>query len=513
MHGRQQILTDYKEITKDNIADVLAKSFKIHLSNVEEIKFLFNYERGIQPILNRKKEIRPEIDCKVVENHASEITTFKLGYEFGSPIAYVQRGQNDATNSNSDKDDKRISILNEIMFEESKYSKDQQLAKDFKVCGVGYRFIYPKSKSAKDNSILSPVDICVLSPFTTFVVYSNDAYKKPMMGVTYSILENGAYRLGCYTENLYLELDRNPVGTYNIKNLKIHKNVIGIIPIIEYKNDYERMGCFERVIPLMDALNVANSDRVNDISQHVQSILWLHNAEITEKEKDDLSNGGVIMTSNNNNQQAKIEYITSTLNQSETQTLVDYIYEQILQISGVPSREQSSGGNTGQAIMLSSGWQMAETMARSMELTFEESERNFLKVLLNIIKNLNDDVSVQLHDLRLSDISIRFSRNKTYDLLSKCNSYSSLINSGISPLSALKVISLFNDPQQVWLDSKPYYENIFNPKKIEEQDTKNNEQVVGNNSTSATQKLRLSDNDIHSTLCSLKDTVEKAINS
>jgi hypothetical protein len=33
------------------------------------------------------------------------------------------------------------------------------------------------------------------------------------------------------------------------------------------------MACFEAVIPLMDALNITNSDRVNDVAQYVQAIL------------------------------------------------------------------------------------------------------------------------------------------------------------------------------------------------------------------------------------------------
>ena len=88
-------------------------------------------ERGNQDILNRIKEIRPEINNKVVENHASEVTAFKVGYVFGSPITYVQRANKDIAGNDSDIDDARISLLNEMLFEESKASKDQQLARDF----------------------------------------------------------------------------------------------------------------------------------------------------------------------------------------------------------------------------------------------------------------------------------------------------------------------------------------------------------------------------------------------
>lgn len=67
----------------------------IHEQNQSEIQYLFEYVNGKQPILNREKEIRPEINERIVDNMASEILEFKLGYEFGSPITYVQRARKD----------------------------------------------------------------------------------------------------------------------------------------------------------------------------------------------------------------------------------------------------------------------------------------------------------------------------------------------------------------------------------------------------------------------------------
>lgn len=108
LKGRREIFTDVKEITKGNISKVLADAFEVHLLNVAEIKYLQEYERGVQPILNRIKEVRPEINNKIVENHAAEITAFKVGYVFGSPITFVQRASVDADGNNGKADDKGI---------------------------------------------------------------------------------------------------------------------------------------------------------------------------------------------------------------------------------------------------------------------------------------------------------------------------------------------------------------------------------------------------------------------
>ena len=370
LKGRREIFTDVEKITKENISKVLADAFDTHLLNVTEINYLQAYEKGDQPILNRIKEVRPEINNKIVENHAAEITAFKVGYVFGSPITFVQRASIDTAGDNGENDDKKLAILNEMMFEEGKAAQDQVIGKDISVCGVGYRIVLPK----KVKEGLSAFTILRLNPSNAFVVKFNDIFKKPALGVSYVQLSDDSYRVGAYTDTQYFELKGDDLA--DLKVVKVSANLIGIQPIIEYKNDDERMGCFERVISLLDALNEATSDRLNGLAQFVQSILWMNNCEIDSEQMGQLKDKGGILTKSEPGNPASIEYLTATLDQAQTQTLIDYLYEQILQIAGVPGREQSTGGNTGQAIMLSNGWQIAETRTKRGADLYAERARN-----------------------------------------------------------------------------------------------------------------------------------------
>lgn len=447
LKGRREIFTDVKEITKANISKVLADAFENHLLNVTEIKYLQEYERGAQPILDRIKEVRPEINNKIVENHAAEITAFKVGYVFGSPITFVQRANVDTGGDNGAKDDKKLAILNEMMFEEGKAAQDQVLGKDISVCGVGYRIVLPKK--VKDG--ISAFTILRLNPSNAFVVKFNDIYKKPALGVSYVQLSDDSYRVGAYTDKEYFELEGKDLAS--LKVISADKHLLGRVPIIEYKNDDERMGCFERVISLLDALNEATSDRLNGLAQFVQSILWMNNCEIDKEQMEQLKDKLGLLTKSEPGNPASVEYLTATLDQAQTQTLIDYLYEQILQIAGVPGREQSTGGNTGQAIMLSNGWQIAETHARSVEQTFTESEREMLRVVLKILSTTETG---EVANLKLSDIDVKFSRNRTDSLLVKTQGLMNQLQAGIHPLIAITNCGLYSDPQSVWNDSKPY---------------------------------------------------------
>lgn len=91
MCGRRVIKSNVKQITRDNVCDVLQKALVDHDLNRSEIDYLWDYYRGKQPILNRTKEVRPEICNKVVENRANEIVSFKVGYLCGEPIQYIGR--------------------------------------------------------------------------------------------------------------------------------------------------------------------------------------------------------------------------------------------------------------------------------------------------------------------------------------------------------------------------------------------------------------------------------------
>ena len=153
-YGRKIIYTDYDEITDDNICEVVKETFQQHLINSQAQKNLFDYEKGKQPILDRVKNIRPEINHKLVDNEAGKIVDFKLGYEFGNPINLVQRAKVEPCKNGEDKisdDDMKIALLNEMFVEECKESKDNKCARDFLISGIGYKMALAKKDANEKN--------------------------------------------------------------------------------------------------------------------------------------------------------------------------------------------------------------------------------------------------------------------------------------------------------------------------------------------------------------------------
>ncbi len=437
--GRKVIYSSESKITSENVVEVLKKAMSVHLTNSSDINYLYHYYRGNQPILQRVKKHRPEINNKIVENHAFEIVDFKKGHVFGEPIQYVRRGE-------SEEISEKITQLNEYMFAEDKAAKDKELAEWFYICGTSYRMVLPDELAGVDPDD-SPFEIDTLDPRYAFVVYNNGFGKKPLMGVKYIETEENQRIFSVYTRDMYYEIIDDEI-------IDSEPHVLGDIPIIEYPANNARLGAFEVVLPLLDSLNKTVSNRMDAIEQFVQSFMKFVNCDIDEEQFLALRELGALKIKSDRDLPADVDIVSKELNQSQVQVTKDDIYQMVLIICGMPDRKggSRSTGDTGQAVLLRDGWSAAEARAKDTELMFKGSEKRFLKLALRILRDTAN------FNLRLSEIDIKFTRNKTDNLLVKTQGLQNQLEAGIHPQVAIAHSGLYSDPEQVYLDSREYLE-------------------------------------------------------
>lgn len=439
LNGRRMILTDETEVNIGNVVQILRKALPYHWKNRSEISYLWSYYKGRQPILNRVKEVRPEITNKIVENRANEIVSFKSGYLMGEPLQYVSRG-------NAENIANAINQLNEFVFAEEKPAKDKELADWFHICGTSFRMVLPDEMAGEDDE--SPFEIYTLDPRNTFVVYNNGLGNKPILGVKYVVDENGVVHYSCYSDHEYFEIVESKVVSYDT-------HILGEIPIIEYPLNMARIGAFELVIPLLDAINLTDSNRLDGVEQFIQALMLFHNVDISSEDFDELRERGAIKFKDIDPQlKAEINYLVSNLNQGETQTLVDHMYQTVLTICGMPNRNGgSSTSDTGSAVIMRDGWSAAEARAKDSELMFKKSERIFLKVVLNICRTLAD------MDLKVCNVEIRFTRRNYENILQKAQVLDLMLkNNKIHPRLAFEHCGLFVDSDLAYTLSAEYAE-------------------------------------------------------
>ena len=439
LFGRKEILTAVDEITRDNLLDVLEKAVAIHHFNAGEIDYLYRYRRGQQPILYRKKAVRPEICNKVVENHAAEIEQFTSGYFLGEPVAYVRRGDREGASE-------QINLLNDYMFMVDKASIDKDMATWMAICGVGYKMALPGE--GED----CPVEIDAPDPRTTFVVYHSGFGHRRMMGVRIIYREKEKGIFDCiysgYTKTHYFEVMN---GT-----LRVWKpHILTDIPIFEYRLNMSMMGSFEPAVPLLDAINNIMSNRVDGLEQYVQSFLKFINCDIDDKDVAKIGKLGAVFIKSAEGLNSDVDLVSQELNQEQTQTLVDYLYDQVLTICGMPTSTKggTSTSDTGQAVFLRDGWSQCEARAKDTELLFKKSERQFLKLVLYYIKE-----NVKGFDLAVSEVDCKFTRRQRDNLQNKTQALLAMLQAGLAPEVAISTSGLFNDPMDVTKQSAEYLE-------------------------------------------------------
>lgn len=451
MFGRRVIMSSVKEITRENVVDVLLKALAVHSLNRSEIDYLWEYYKGKQPILRRVKEVRPEITNKIVENRANEIVSFKVGYLCGEPIQYVGKNGSEETTQ-------AITRLNELMFAEDKASQDQEVVEWDMICGTAYRLVLPDSAGEADEA---PFEMFTLDPRDTFIVYSNEIGNKPLMGVKYSKDENEITHYSIYTENKYFLLEGDRV-------VKEQAHALNMIPIFEYPANNARLGAFEIVLPLLDTLNNITSNRMDGVEQVVQAFIKFINCDISKEEYQEFLELGAIKVKSVDGAKADVDMVTTDLNQTQTQSLKDDIYNAILTICGMPNRNGgSSTSDTGAAVLLRDGWELAEARAKDSENMFKKAEKKMLKLVLRICRDLSD------FSIGLKDIELQFTRRNYENIQSKSQVLVAMLQQPkIHPLLAFQHSGLFIDPERAYAMSVKYYEEE-QAKLIEQQEKEN----------------------------------------
>ena len=474
--GRRIIWTDVLEITRVNIIEVIRNAMADFTANASDCDKLLAIEAGIMP-LRREKKTRTDIDVKTVDPIAHEITEFKEGFHWSNPINFVQRGIVDR--GNSEEETKAIALFNECYAAENIGRKQKKVGHFVEICGIGYTFVDIKQDWTDGDSYFQYE---ALDPRYAFVVKSSVySDQRVMLGVTFRQDNNGNQYFTAFSKNRRYEiLAERVVNGTELKTEwgSIYKdgivNRLGMIPIIEWERAEDRMGVFEREIPEMERLNLMLSDIGNDIDQETQMIWHTNDVEFpteivrqedgTEKEvvKKPVSNDWVSTFTSREGKTPFIKPLSTNYNYDGLLKNYTSARSLILQRCYTPQRNDNSGGSTGVAMADASGWSAAEQVAASQALLQSSAKIEECKVaLVAIKKNTNVPSDSPLLKLRYVDVKPNIKRTKSYELNIKINAYATGISHGIAPAHMIKAINLFEDDEQVIIDSMPYIEKYL----------------------------------------------------
>lgn len=460
--GRKNIYTPEPEITEENIIKVLQDTYPIHQENAVMIQYLLDYDAGVQPILERRKIVRPEINHKVVDNIASEVTEFKLGFNWPTGISFVRRGEKDSGKDELD----GVTLLNECYEAENIKAKRQQVARFAEISCWGYEYIDINTDWHEGDAYFH---LDVLDPRFTYIVRSSYYIdRRPMLAVTYSLdTKTGNVFYTCFTPTQRFEIMNltKPVRGRGLGWRHAERsgelNPLGYIPIIQCIRSFDGTGCFEKQIPAMDDLNLLESDYTNGVDQCIQSIYQANDIAFPKDDDGNVitpkDNDWIVTQTTADGKQPYIKAIEGNYDYSGMLSNIEYRRNLILQKCNVPERNKNQGGSTGVAMDSATGWAEAENAANKQQALQEQYMMEEVRVVLAAIKQCKKlPADSPLRKLKYSDVQPNIQRQKTYELTTKVNALVTMLSHGIAPEHAIKTPNLFADANQVYVDSLPY---------------------------------------------------------
>lgn len=459
LYGRLPIYTTIEEFDPNDPQSIIAEineSLTIHVTNLAAMEYLYWYRRGITPIYGKTKEVRPEINHKISESSGiyGSVCDFKSGYFLPQPAFYVSRKEDEEITE-------KVTQLNEYLYVSGKQQADNEIVDWFHTVGKGDLFI-----EASDDED-SPYKAYSVDPRSAYIARS----LKPGNPV--------AYGVHVVTRGDKLVLDvwdrKNKYTIYGTIRGKLvtpepdyvctavsvegmEPNLLGAVPIVEYHYNSVYMSAAEAIVPLLNAIDDIQSGRLDSIDQFVQSLLIFYNCELGTDEDGNaittqyVREAGALFLKSIGENKADVKELSSVLDQGQTQVLVDDLYRQALRICGMPDTTKggSSASDTGLAVELRDGWQIAEMHARNCEDLFRKANKEFDRIVVNLLKNKN------ILDISLNDFELNFTRNEVRGVQSKAQALNTMLASGLHPIIALTKCGLSADPVNDYEVSKGY---------------------------------------------------------
>ena len=474
--GRRKITASLREkdLNAESIRHVLLEVLPVHIQNSQDINYLNEVYRGKQDIYKKVKKYRPEINNQFVENHLLHAVDFKLGYVFDG-LQYVQTINEFDVNVEEENNDltNDMNSLNKFFKNTQKQTVSNALSKQCYIGGVAPVMVY-LNKDSKNK----PFELLAVNPTQVAVVYSSGFRGERLFSIEMSTRRDyekketilvlvATTRQHRYTYEMPYEdytgwkkgtnFAKDAIRYVAVKKPVEEINARGDIPVFEYTLNEDRLSLVEIGLDAQNALNQLTSSSIDDLEQFVQSLTVGIDVAIDEDVWERATAQGLLLLKTAENKKGSIDILSETLDYTALQTTYDGIQNRLYTILGVPLLNISGGGgDTGQARLTDNGWLMADTKAREDENGFVKSEQALLDYLLENLRERG-----LIGELELSNIEIKFNRNKVDNIQSKVQSMQMMIQSGVHPMRAMEVVGIFGDSSEVYQKSLDFFGKDF----------------------------------------------------
>lgn len=436
---------------KKNLRNSLSK----HNENVEKENELFSIYLNDTSYWQKRKEQRADINNKVTVPSAWAITRTINGYCFGEPIKYVSRG--------TESKQALLEKLSEYLDFRNNHDSTNSATISASICGLGYKLVLPASQEEINvNEVPFIINKNFIFPQTAFCVYDNSVIGEKqfavLIGDNYDSKGNTiGNKYTIWTKYFqYILVDGTSGADFDI----VPQTINGIqvngypifsrrIPLVEIERNAFRKGDWEVAVDLLKLKNLLVSNRADDVQQVVDYILVLMNCKFeTEEDRTNAIKSRILeLECKDPQNKPSLEILKNALDQNGIQIYSDYIDLLINEATGIPSRDERSGGgqDTGKAVQYRNGFRDLENNAGFIIPKMDKAELEFVGNCLAIAHKSSNR---KLQGLNPIDIRCKFIRTLNDDPLTASQAFLNIRNAGASFIDSAIASKLFTDPAE-----------------------------------------------------------------
>ena len=316
--------TEVEELEISDILDIIMQHKKYSQKYLRNE----NYYDGKHDILNRVQNDPSKPNNKIVCDLPAYTVDIRTGYFSGEPIVFT---------SNNEKQNEAIKDILE-------YNDFQDLNSELDIMSSIYGHAFMIVYIDEESNIRLGVD----DPYNTLVIHDSTIEHKVMGALRYfeyndAVTNKDMIKITLYTKDNIYELD-GPIEAPEIIDEK--DNVFGDIPVIEFVENSNRCGSFEKHTSIVDAIESILSSNINEIEYFDNAYLHLKGVVDNLNELDTYEGNPFEEMKNNKTlvtlADGDAKFLTKDINDTYVRNTLDRLTDDYHKLTKTPSLSDTS---------------------------------------------------------------------------------------------------------------------------------------------------------------------------
>lgn len=376
-------------------AEMIKELLDSHSDIAQTYKNKYNkYKQEKLEIQSRVFDDPNKINNKIANDYRSTIVDQVVGYMFGTPIGY---GINEM-NYNEQEYQAILKKINRFLMLSDIQDLDSETGKICAICGKAYRLCFINEDGEESVVELMPWEVIALKNENR-IKYALRYYEY------YDAQGKESTKIDFYDDIYIYTFTKQDEGF--IMSEEPREHLFKFCPVVEFENNKEVMGDFDRVETLIDAYDRLVSDNQNELEEFRQAYMVFDGG--AELEKEDIIRArqtGAFTVPDGCKPYFLTKSINSSFNDGQRQVLEENIYKFSKSVN--MSDEKFSGSTQSGE---SRKWKLIDLENKAIT-----KERKFSKSLKDMFRILCSAWNVKGIELDYLDVYFSFTRTLPIDL-------------------------------------------------------------------------------------------------